>query len=114
MQMDEGDARSLGPVTQGSLGVRSGVADTLGHWFAEKGHGNALAYEMQSPSSLLIPSICLKKRNYRRTDIAPSVQSGLGLPIGAPFPSVSHVPPGSASDDLALVLWPSLTLEGSR
>jgi GxxExxY protein len=51
MQMDEGDARLLEPVTERIIGCAFRVANTLGHGFAEKVYENALAHEMRSPGS---------------------------------------------------------------
>jgi GxxExxY protein len=47
MQMDEGDARLLEPVTGRIIGCAFRVANALGHGFAEKVYENALAHEMR-------------------------------------------------------------------
>jgi GxxExxY protein len=46
MQMDDGDARLLLPVTERIIGCAFRVANALGHGFLRKGSRNALAYEM--------------------------------------------------------------------
>jgi hypothetical protein len=47
MQMDEGDARLLQPVTGGIIGCACRVANAPGHGFSEKVYENALAHEMR-------------------------------------------------------------------
>ena len=47
MQMDEGDARLLQPVTGRIIGCDFKVANRLGHGFIEKVYENALAHEMR-------------------------------------------------------------------
>jgi GxxExxY protein len=47
MQMDEGDARLLEPVTERIIGCAFKVANALGHGFVEKVYENALAHEMR-------------------------------------------------------------------
>ena len=47
MQMDEGDARLLGPVTRRIIGSAFRVANALGHGFVAKVYENALAHEMR-------------------------------------------------------------------
>jgi GxxExxY protein len=47
MQMDEGDARLLEPVTERIIGCAFSVANALGHGFVEKVYENALAHEMR-------------------------------------------------------------------
>jgi GxxExxY protein len=47
MQMDEGDARLLAPVTERIIGCAFRVANSLGHGFVEKVYENALAHEMR-------------------------------------------------------------------
>jgi GxxExxY protein len=47
MQMDEGDARLLQPVTGRIIGCAFKVANALGHGFIEKVYENALAHEMR-------------------------------------------------------------------
>jgi GxxExxY protein len=47
MQMDEGDARLLEPVTERIIGCAFRVANALGHGFIEKVYENALAHEMR-------------------------------------------------------------------
>ena len=47
MQMDEGDARLLQPVTERIIGCAFRVANALGHGFIEKVYENALAHEMR-------------------------------------------------------------------
>ena len=47
MQMDEGDARLLAPVTERIVGCAFRVANRLGHGFVEKICENALAHEMR-------------------------------------------------------------------
>jgi GxxExxY protein len=47
MQMDEGDARLLAPVTERIIGCAFRVANALGHGFVEKVYENALAHEMR-------------------------------------------------------------------
>jgi GxxExxY protein len=47
MQMDEGDARLLEPVTGRIIGCAFRVANALGHGFVEKVYENALAHEMR-------------------------------------------------------------------
>jgi GxxExxY protein len=49
MQMDEGDARLLQPVTGRIIGCAFRVANALGHGFIEKVYQNALAHEMRKP-----------------------------------------------------------------
>jgi hypothetical protein len=49
MQMDEGDARLLQPVTGRIIGRAFGLANMLGHGFIEKVCENALAHEMRKP-----------------------------------------------------------------
>jgi GxxExxY protein len=47
MQMDEGDARLLEPVTERIIGCAFSVANALGHGFVEKVYENALAHELR-------------------------------------------------------------------
>ncbi len=47
MQMDEGDAGLLAPVTELIIGCACRVANTLGNGFVEKVYENALAHEMR-------------------------------------------------------------------
>jgi GxxExxY protein len=47
MQMNEGDARLLQPVTGRIIGCAFKVANALGHGFIEKVYENALAHEMR-------------------------------------------------------------------
>ena len=47
MQMDEGDARLLDPLTERIIGCAFRVANALGHGFVEKVYENALAHEMR-------------------------------------------------------------------
>ena len=47
MQMDEGDAWLLEPVTGRIIGCAFRVANALGHGFVEKVYENALAHEMR-------------------------------------------------------------------
>jgi GxxExxY protein len=47
MQVDEGDARLLQPVTERIIGCAFRVANALGHGFIEKIYENALAHEMR-------------------------------------------------------------------
>jgi GxxExxY protein len=47
MQMDEGDARLLEPLTGRIIGCAFRVANALGHGFVEKVYENALAHEMR-------------------------------------------------------------------
>jgi GxxExxY protein len=47
MQMDEGDARLLLPVTERIIGCGFRVANALGHGFIEKVYEDALAHEMR-------------------------------------------------------------------
>jgi GxxExxY protein len=47
MQMDEGDARLLAPLTERIIGCAFRVANALGHGFVEKVYENALAHEMR-------------------------------------------------------------------
>jgi GxxExxY protein len=47
MQMDGGDALSLGPVTERIIGCACRVANALGHGLVEKVYENALAHEMR-------------------------------------------------------------------
>jgi GxxExxY protein len=47
MQMDEGDARLLEPLTERIIGCAFRVANALGHGFVEKVYENALAHEMR-------------------------------------------------------------------
>ena len=49
MQMDEGDAWLLEPVTERIIGCAFRVANALGHGFIEKVYENALAHEMRKP-----------------------------------------------------------------
>jgi GxxExxY protein len=49
MQMNEGDARLLQPVTGRIIGCAFKVANALGHGFIEKVYENALAHEMRKP-----------------------------------------------------------------
>ena len=49
MQMDEGDARLLRPVSGRIIGCAFRVANALGHGFIEKVYENALAHEMRKP-----------------------------------------------------------------
>jgi hypothetical protein len=46
MQMDEGDARLLAPVTERTVGCVFSVADALGHRFVAMVYQNALARQM--------------------------------------------------------------------
>ena len=47
MQVDEGDARLLQPVTERIIGCAFRVANALGHGFVEKVYENALAHEVR-------------------------------------------------------------------
>jgi GxxExxY protein len=49
MQMDEGDARLLQPVTGRIIGCAFQVANAPGHGVIEKVYENALAHEMRKP-----------------------------------------------------------------
>jgi GxxExxY protein len=48
MQIDEGDARSLQPVTQRIIGCAFWVADTLDRGFVEKIYEKALAHDIRN------------------------------------------------------------------
>jgi GxxExxY protein len=47
MQLDEGDARLLEPVTERIIGCAFRVANALGYGFVERVSENALAHEMR-------------------------------------------------------------------
>jgi GxxExxY protein len=48
MQMDNGDARLLAPVTERIIGCAFRIANALGHGFVAKVYENALARRMRS------------------------------------------------------------------
>jgi hypothetical protein len=64
MQMDEGNARLLDPVTERIIGCVFRVANTLGHGFVEKVYENALALKVVAALSDMDLPQC---RNYLRT-----------------------------------------------